>query len=137
MNMHRPGRLLLGLAALILLAGGAFHGLMYPKAVAMISASNLPARGAVIYKALWLNDAEVVMLIGLIYGVLAWRPAIATRLMLALLSALPLAGALTLYSTVGNFLPGHLLLTASILAALAVLLSQPDKRAAIAPAPFG
>ena len=121
MNMRTPGRLLLGLAALILLAGGAFHGLVYPKAVAMINASDLSARSAAIYKGLWLNDAAVVMLVGLMYLVLASRPALATRPMLALLSVLPLAGALAIYSTVGNFLPGHLLLAASILAALAAL----------------
>jgi len=130
MNISTPGRLLLGLAALILLAGGAFHGLVYPKAVVMINASDLSARSAAIYKGLWLNDAAVVMQVGLMYLVLAYRPALATRLMLALLSALPLAGALAIYSTVGNFLPAHLLLAASVLAALAALAPESDRGAA-------
>lgn len=119
MNMRTPPRLLLALAALIMLLGGAFHGFVYAKAVAMIDASNLSGRSAAIYKGLWLNDAAVVMLVGLIYLVLAYKPALAMRPMLALLSALPLAGALSIYSTVGDFLPGHLLLASAMLAALA------------------
>src|SRR5690242_15872593 len=101
MSMRASSRLLLGLAALIMLAGGAFHGLAYPKALAMIDASSLSARGAAMYKGLWLNDAAVVMLIGLACLALASKPALATRPMVGLLSALPLAGALSIYATVG------------------------------------
>jgi len=128
MSMRMPARLLLGLAALIMLAGGAFHGLAYPKAVAMIGASDLAGRSAAIYKGLWLNDAAVVMLIGLIYLAVASKPVLATKMMLLFLSALPLAGALSIYATVGNFLPGHLLLASAIMAAVAALV--PDSRAA-------
>jgi hypothetical protein len=127
MNMGAPSRLLLGLAALVMLVGGAFHGLVFPRAVAMINASNLSGHGAAIYKGLWLNDAAVVMLIGLIYLVLASRPALATKAVLILLAALPLAGALSIYSTVGNFLPGHLLLASAIMAGAAALVPATEK----------
>lgn len=124
MNMRTPSRLLLGLAALIMLVGGAFHGLVYPKAVALINASNLSGHSAAIYKGLWLDDAAVVMLVGLICLVLALRPALATQVMLALLSALPLAGALSIYATAGNFLPGHLLLACAIMVAITALVPE-------------
>lgn len=127
MNMRTPGRLLLGFAGLLLLAGGAFHGLAYPKALAMIGASDLSARGAAMYEGLWLNDAATVALLGGMDLLLALKPTFATRVMLALLSALPLAGALAIYVTVGSFLPGHLLLAASILAALAAVTRESDR----------
>lgn len=75
MSMRTPARLLLGLAALIMLAGGAFHGLAYPKAMAAIGASHLSPRRVAIFKGLWLNDAAVVMLLGVIYLAVASRPA--------------------------------------------------------------
>lgn len=131
MSMRTPARLLLGLAALILLVGGAFHGLVYPKAAAAISASDLSWRYAAIYKGLWLNDAAVVMLIGLIYLAMALRPALATKMMLLLLSALPVAGALSIYLTVGNFLPGHLLFASAIMVAVAAHIPARAPEAAV------
>lgn len=44
MSMRTPSRLLLGLAALIMLAGGAFHGLAYPNGRCQIHVRDAAGR---------------------------------------------------------------------------------------------
>ena len=64
MQLRALSRLLLGAAALCLLAGGAFHGIAFIKVAPIIDASNLSAHNAAIFKGLWLNDSAAVVLVG-------------------------------------------------------------------------
>lgn len=124
MRLRPASRLLFGVAATLLVVGGALHGLAYPQAAKFIDASSLSARHAAIYKGFWLNDVSMVVLIGVAYLILALRPELANRTLLALLVALPFGSALSIYATVGNFVPGHLLLTSCALALVASLLPR-------------
>lgn len=120
--LRASSRWLLTVAAVLLLAGGSFHTWMYSKAAAMIDASNLTARNAAVFKGLWLVDSGEVILIGLAFLALAWRPGLGNRALLGFLAALLIASALAVYSTVGNFVPAHLLLVAAALGITAALL---------------
>jgi hypothetical protein len=90
----------------------------------MIDASNIPARNGALFKALWLVDSGEVLLIGVAFLALAWRPRLANRASLGFLAALLIASALATYLTVGNFPPGHVLLVSAALAITAALLPR-------------
>lgn len=126
MELRAASRWLLTAAGVLLLAGGSFHTWAYSKATAMIDASNLTARNAAIFKGLWLVDSGEVILIGLAFLALAWRPVLGNRALLGFLAALLIASALAIYFTVGNFPPGHVLVVSATLAITAALL--PAKR---------
>ncbi len=122
MELRTPSRGLLAVAGVLLLAGGTFHTWAYSKAAAMIDASNLPARNAPLFKGLWLVDSGEVILIGLAFLALAWRPGLGNRALLGFLAALLIASALAVYATVGNFVPAHLLVTSALMGITAALL---------------
>lgn len=122
MELRTASRWLLAVASALLLAGGTFHTWAYSKATAMIDASNIPARNGALFKALWLIDSGEVLLIGLAFLALAWRPRLANRASLGFLATLLLASTLATYLTVGNFPPAHVLLVSAALAITAALL---------------
>jgi hypothetical protein len=122
MKLRTASRWLLAVASALLLAGGTFHTWAYSKATAMIDASNIPVRNGALFKGLWLIDSGEVLLIGLAFLALAWRPRLANRASLGFLAALLIASALAVYATVGNFVPGHLILASAAMAIIAALL---------------
>jgi hypothetical protein len=122
MELRTVSRWLLAIAGVLLLAGSAFHTMAYGKATALIDASNIPARNGALFKALWLVDSGEVLLVGVAFLALAWRPRLANRAALGFLAALLLASATAVYVTVGNFPPAHVLLAAAALAITAALL---------------
>jgi uncharacterized membrane protein YecN with MAPEG domain len=122
MELRKSSRWLLTIAGILLLAGGSFHTWAYSKAAAMIDASNLPARNAPLFKGLWLVDSGEVILIGLAFLALAWRPRLGNRALLGFLAALLIASAVAVYATVGNFVPAHLLVTSALMGIAAALL---------------
>ena len=84
--------------------------------------SNLPARNAPLFKGLWLVDSGEVILIGLAFLALAWRPGLGNRVLLGFLAALLIASAVAVYATVGNFVPAHLLVTSALMGIAAAVL---------------
>ena len=128
-------RVLLALAALLMLFGGMMHGLAFRRAAAALDASGLSRRYVIVFGGLWWSDAAVVMLVGLAYLILAFQPGLGTRMTLGVLVAVPLASAISIYSTAGNFAPAHLLMACAIMALIAALLHTagteptPDVRA--------
>jgi hypothetical protein len=114
-------RILLVLAAFLLAGGGAVHALAFRKALPVIAGSNLPAFYANACKALWLSDATTLIAAGLFYLIVAARPSIASGTAVALVALVPASTAVLIYAFVGNFLPGHILIAASVLAVIAAL----------------
>ncbi|HXS26363.1 MAG TPA: hypothetical protein VN730_01725 [Steroidobacteraceae bacterium] len=128
--MHRVAisRVLLSLAALLMLAGGGAHVLALRKASAVLEASSLSGRYAAIFQGLWLSVGAMTVVLGLSYLILAWSPRLGTRTTLAALGTLPLTGAIAIYATVGNFAPAHLLLAAAAMVLIAAPLSREGTR---------
>lgn len=124
MELRAASRWLLAVASALLLAGGTFHTWSYSKATAILDASNIPARNGALFKALWLIDSGEVLLIGVAFLALAWRPSLANRTSLGFLAALLLASTFATYLTTGNFPPAHVLLVAAVLAITAALLPK-------------
>ena len=115
-------RLLLAASSAILLFGGAVHTLAFKKAVAAIAASNLAPFFGKALKALWLIDSTMLITTALIFGLVAVRPAMVSRVFVVLVSLSPALTAILLYSFIGAIMPAHLLVIASALAVSAALL---------------
>src|SRR4029450_9973860 len=115
----RASRLLLcGWAALLAL-GGVMHTRAFGKAAAAAASSSLPPFYGSSFQALWLIDSATLLVLAAIFALLAARPGHAPGAAIVLLSLIPGATAFLLYRFMGSFLPAHLLLTASLMAALA------------------
>jgi hypothetical protein len=115
-------RLLLAASSAILLFGGAVHTLAFKKAVAAIAASNLAPFFGKALKALWLIDSTMLITTALIFGLVAVRPAMVSRVFVVLVSLSPALTAILLYSFIGAIMPAHLLVIASALAVSAPFL---------------
>jgi hypothetical protein len=115
-------RLLLAASSAILLFGGAVHTLAFNKAVAAVAASNLAPFFGKALKALWLIDSTMLITTALIFGLVAVRPAMVSRVFVVLVSLSPALTAILLYSFIGAIMPAHLLVIASALAVSAALL---------------
>ncbi len=117
-------RLLLTASAALLASGGVAHGLAYAKASTIAEHSTLPRFFTAAFKGLWLSDALSSMVLALILGAIALRPAVATRPLIMLIAASPIAGAVAIFWTMGNFYAGHLLLLSGTAALLGAMLNE-------------
>ena len=91
-------------------AGGCLHGVAFPKAAGVLSQSNLPDLFVAAFKGLWLSDSATLLSLALVFGFMALRPDSVNRPLTLLLGLVPLASAVCIYSTMGNFFAGHILL---------------------------
>lgn len=115
-------RFLLLVSAVILLFGGTVHTRAFKGALAVVADSNLPTFYGNALKALWLIDSATLATLGIVFGLLAFRPTLTSGMIISLLALIPAATAVLLYYFIGAFVPAHLLLTAAILAFIAGLL---------------
>src|SRR5271168_1463167 len=116
-------RLLLTVSAALLASGGVAHALAYAKASAIAEHSTLPRFFSAAFKGLWLSDALSSMVLALIFGLIALRPAMATRPLIMLMAASPIAVAVAIFCTMGNFYAGYLLLLSGTAALLGAVLA--------------
>lgn len=105
-------RFLLAFSALCLAAGAAVHTLAFPKAAAVADHSTLPPLFAAAFKGLWLFDSINSAAFALAFGAIAVFPAMASRGLVMLLACAPLAVAVGVFATMGNFPPGYVMLVA-------------------------
>jgi len=117
----RTPRLLLAFSSLLSALGGTIHAAAFRKALAAINASDLPRFYGGSSKGLWLADSATLFILAALFGLIAARPSTATRPLVILVALIPAATAILLYTFLGNFLAGHLLLAIAALAFLAGL----------------
>ena len=115
-------RLFLGLAAALLLFGGAVHTLAFNKAVAAVAASDLAPFFGKALKGLWLIDSTMLITLAIVFGLIAVRPVMASSVVVALLTLMPAVVAILLYCFIGAIMPAHLLVVAAALGFAAALL---------------
>jgi hypothetical protein len=113
--MNTLPRWLLIVAAVLLLFGAAMHTLAFPRTMAAATASNLPGFFSQSLKALWLIDSVTLIVLGVVFALVAVRPALASGIVVALVALVPLGTAILLYTFLGWFIPAHLLLLAGAL----------------------
>jgi hypothetical protein len=115
MGLRTP-KLLLAMAALLSAMGGMIHAAAFRKAQTAITASDLPRFYGGSSKGLWLADSATLLIVAVIFGLAAARPSTATRPLLMLVALIPAATAVMLYTFLGAFFAGHLLLVIAALA---------------------
>jgi hypothetical protein len=113
--VRTPARVLLALSALCLAAGGVAHGMAYPKAAVVVDHSSLAAFFAAAFKGLWLCDSANSLWLALVLGVISAWPRVAARALVVILALGPVANALAIYWSLGNFFAGHLMLLSGAL----------------------
>jgi hypothetical protein len=106
-------------AAILLVVGAVVHALAFPRAVAAIGASNLPAFYGNILKVFWLADSSTMLLLAAMFSFLAVKPSAASPAMVALMAAIPAALAVLIYIFMGGFFAGHILVVVALAAFLA------------------
>lgn len=94
------------------------HAAAFAKLQSIIAASQLPAFAAGSFRGLWLGDAATLLLTAALFFSAAVRPASATRGMVVLVALIPAATAVLIYTFLGAFFAGHLLLLIAILGVL-------------------
>lgn len=115
-------RIFLGASAALLLLGGAVHTLAFKKAVAAVAASDLAPFFGKALKGLWLIDSTMLITLAIVFGVIAVRPAMASSVVVALLTLMPAVVAILLYCLIGAVMPAHLLVVVAALGFAAALL---------------
>jgi hypothetical protein len=115
-------RIFLGASAALLLLGGAVHTLAFKKAVAAVAASDLAPFFGKALKGLWLIDSTMLITLAIVFGVIAVRPAMASSVVVALLTLMPAVVAILLYCLIGAIMPAHLLVVVAALGFAAALL---------------
>src|SRR5712672_2754676 len=115
--MYRTSRILLALAALLMAVGGVMHALaFFAKIEPQIAAAKLSPFLEGAFNGLWLIDSSTMLCLTLIFGWLAVRPFVATRVVIVMLGLIPLGTGMPLYTYLGNFFAAHIMMatTASV-----------------------
>jgi hypothetical protein len=112
----RLPRVLLTAAAALSAIGGMMHGVAFSKARAAYDASNVAAFFGASAKGLWIADSATLLLLAVIFGLAAAKPSTATRSSLILAACIPIGTAVMLYTFLGGFFAGHLLMVIGALA---------------------
>jgi hypothetical protein len=103
-------RIPLAIAAVLSAAGAAIHTAAFGKALPIIAASGMPSFYCNSFKALWLADSAMMVILSITCLILLVWVRLASRFLLVLLALFPLATAALLYTFLGNFPAGHILL---------------------------
>jgi hypothetical protein len=112
--MNSPlARTLLAAAALVLISSALLHASAYAQVSSGVAASGLSPVLGNAYRALWLADSTTVAAVGIVSGMLAFRPALATPAIVLVLALIPAAAASFIYHFLGAFPPGHLMIAAT------------------------
>jgi hypothetical protein len=117
---------LLILSAIVLAAGGSLHALAYAKASEAADHSTLPPFFQSALKGLWLSDSLSSLSLAVALAGIAAYPRLAAKPLVLVLALTPVASAAALFSTMGNFFAGYLMLIAAASALLGATLRPAD-----------
>jgi hypothetical protein len=112
----RTPRILLAISSAISALGGAMHASAFRKSLVAIDCSNLPHFYGGSSKGLWLADSATLFILAVIFGLISARPSLATRPLVILVALIPAATAILIYTFLGSFIAGHILLAIAVLA---------------------
>jgi len=118
MNVRVP-RILLLIAAVLSTAGAVFHLAASFNTFTIVTASGMPPFYSNSFKVLWLADSATMAILAVVCVSMALRMEMASRLLLALLALFPVSTAVLLYTFLGNFPAGHILMAIGVLMMLA------------------
>jgi hypothetical protein len=109
-------RLFLTLSALVLAVGAFMHASAFSKVSSAVAKSDIASFAGNSLKVLWLADSVTALLLAAVFGIAAARPSASSNGIIMLLSMIPTATAVLIYTFVGNFIGGHIMLAAAVAA---------------------
>jgi hypothetical protein len=121
-TMKLFGRILLAFSAVLLAIGASMHTAAFGKVSAAVATSDLAGFFGKGLKVLWLQDSTVTMVLAIVFAIVAIRPLAASNTVIVLLGLVPSVTAALVYLFIGNFIGGHIFLTAGLAAILGGLL---------------
>jgi hypothetical protein len=122
--MKLLGRILLAFSAILLAIGAWIHTAAFDKVSAAVAKSDLDAFLGKGLKVLWLQDSTIAIVLAIVFATVAIRPFAAGKTVIVLLGLVPVVTASLVYHFIGNFVAGHIFLTAGAAAILGGLLRR-------------
>jgi hypothetical protein len=112
------GRILLALSVALLSIGAWIHTSAFGKVSAAVAKSDIDAFLGKGLKVLWLQDSTIALVLAIVFATVAIRPCAASKTVIVLLGLVPVVTATLVYVFIGNFIAGHIFLTAGVAAIL-------------------
>jgi hypothetical protein len=123
--MKLLSRILLASSALVFAFGTWMHTSAFGRMSDAVAKSDLPPFFGNGFRTLWLQDSVIQIVFAIIFGLLAIRPAAATRFIVVILGLLPITTAVFIYHFIGNFVGGHIFVAGGLTAILGGLFLSP------------
>jgi len=122
--MRIVSRCFLAVSALLLAGGGLAHALAYVRASTVVERSTMPKFFIAAFKGLWMGDASSSIALALVFAAIAFFPRLATKPLIMLIAVGPIAVAIAIFATMGNFYAGYLTMLAGMAALSGAVLHQ-------------
>jgi hypothetical protein len=122
--MKLPSRILLAFSAIVFAFGAWIHTSAFDRMSASVAKSDLPAFFGNGFRVRWLQDSALQIVFAILFALVAIRPSLATRWVIAIVALIPLTTAMLIYAVIGNFIGGHIFLTGALAAILGALLKE-------------
>ena len=126
--MKSLGRILLAFSVIVLAVGAWIHTSAFNKVSVAVAKSDLAPFFGKGLKVLWLEDSTIMIVLAIVFATVAIRPFAASKTVIVLLGLVLVVTAALVYHFIGNFVAGHIFLTAGVAAILGRLLYPATKR---------
>lgn len=128
--MKLLGRILLTFSAILLVIGAWIHTSAFGRVSGAVAKSNIDAFVGKGLKVLWLQDSTIAIVLAIVFATVAIRPFAASKTVVVLLGLVPVVTAALVYHFIGNFVGGHIFLTAGVAAIFGGVLCRDETTAA-------
>jgi hypothetical protein len=126
--MKLLGRILLAFSAILLVIGAWIHTSAFGRVSTAVAKSDIDAFVGKGLKVLWLQDSTIAIVLALVFAIVGLRPFAASKTVIVLLGLVPVVTSALVYLFIGNFVGGHIFLTAGVAAVLGGLLHPATTR---------
>src|SRR5260370_13098625 len=109
--MKSLSRILLAFSVILFAFGAYIHTSAFGRMSDAVAKSDLPAFFGNGFRVLWLQDSALQIAFAILFALVAIRPSLATRWVIAIVALIPLTTAVLIYCVIGNFIGGHIFLT--------------------------
>src|SRR5437879_1577917 len=121
-------RILLGFSAIVFAFGAYIHTSAFGRMSEAVAKSELSAFFGNGFRVLWLQDSALQIVFAILFALVAIRPSLATRWVIAIVALIPLTTAVMIYCVIGNFIGGHIFLAGALAAILGALLRSENRQ---------
>src|SRR5437016_6517192 len=125
--MKSLSRILLAFSAILFAFGACIHTSAFGRMSDAVAKSDLPAFFGNGFRVLWLQDSALQIVFAVLFALVAIRPSLATRWVIAIVALIPLTTAVLIYCVIGNFIGGHIFLAGALAAIFGALFKSENR----------